>query len=96
MSRFYELMVVQGKTLAEANEIANREAQGKLAAPTGSADWKYIAAELAVALERLDALYRSEQDPEAPIIRPEWLSRPLQRYHCALPDSSNAERSDRE
>jgi hypothetical protein len=37
MSRIHELMVTQGKTMTEANAIANREAQGSFAAPSGSA-----------------------------------------------------------
>ena len=43
-----------------------------------------IAGGLAAALERLDALYRSEQDPEAPIPRPDWLRRPLQMLDAEL------------
>jgi hypothetical protein len=43
-----------------------------------------IADALAVALERLDALYRSEQDPEAPMPRPDWLRRPLQMLDAEL------------
>ena len=43
-----------------------------------------IADALAVALERLDALYRSEQDPEAPMPRPDWLRRPLQMLDSEL------------
>jgi hypothetical protein len=55
-----------------------------------SPNWKSIADDLAAALERLDALYRSEQDPEAPMVRPEWLRHPWQRYHRALADSANS------
>ena len=54
-----------------------------------SPDWRSIADDLAAALERLDAIYRSEQDPEAPMTRPEWLRHPWQRYHRALADSAN-------
>jgi hypothetical protein len=43
-----------------------------------------IAGGLAAALERLDALYRSEQDPEAPMPRPDWLRRPLQMLDAEL------------
>jgi len=43
-----------------------------------------IAGGLAAALERLDALYRSEQDPEAPMLRPDWLRRPLQMLDAEL------------
>jgi hypothetical protein len=43
-----------------------------------------IADALAVALERLDVLYRSEQDPEAPMPRPDWLRRPLQMLDAEL------------
>jgi hypothetical protein len=43
-----------------------------------------IADALAVALERLDALYRSEQDPEASMPRPDWLRRPLQMLDAEL------------
>lgn len=60
-----------------------------LAPLTGSPNWKAIADDLAAALERLDAIYRSEQDPEAPMVRPEWLRYPWQRYHRALADSAN-------
>jgi len=41
MSRFHELMVIQGKTMPEANAIANREAGGSFAAPAGSA-WAIV------------------------------------------------------
>ena len=60
-----------------------------LGAVAFSPDWRTIADDLAAALERLDALYRSEQDPEAPMNRPEWLRHPWQRYHRALADSAN-------
>ena len=56
----------------------------------GVPDWRSIADDLASALRRLDALYLSEQDADAPTNRPEWLRRPLQRYHCALEDTPNA------
>ena len=46
--------------------------------------WRGIADDLASALERLDALYRSEQDPEAPVTRPKWLRHPWQRYKRAV------------
>lgn len=63
----------------------------ELAALACSPDWRTIADDLAAALERLDALYRSEQDPEAPMNRPEWLRHPWQRYHRALADSANTD-----
>ncbi len=63
-----------------------------LGAAPCSPDWRSIADDLAAALERLDALYRSEQDPEAPMTRPEWLRHPWQRYHRALADSANSGR----
>lgn len=46
-------------------------------------DWCSIAHCLAAALERLDALYRSEQDADAPLHRPQWLSEALERYRGA-------------
>jgi transcriptional regulator with XRE-family HTH domain len=49
-----------------------------------NAKLREIADALAVALERLDALYRSEQDPEAPMLRPDWLRRPLQMIDAEL------------
>jgi hypothetical protein len=49
-----------------------------------NAKLREIADALAVALERLDALYRSEQDPEAPMPRPDWLRRPLQMLDAEL------------
>jgi hypothetical protein len=58
---------------AERNEA--REENAKL---------REIADALGGALERLDALYRSEQDPEAPMPRPDWLRRPLQMLDAEL------------
>jgi hypothetical protein len=49
-----------------------------------NAKLREIADALVVALERLDALYRSEQDPEAPMMRPDWLRRPLQMLDAEL------------
>lgn len=54
-----------------------------------STDWRSVADDLAAALEKLDSQYRSEQDPEASVTRPEWLRRPWQRYHRASTDSAN-------
>lgn len=65
------------------------DAKPPLGAAVGSVDWRSIADDLASALRRLDALYLSEQDAAAPTNRPEWLRRPLQRYHCALGDTPN-------
>jgi transcriptional regulator with XRE-family HTH domain len=49
-----------------------------------NAKLREIADAFAVALERLDALYRSEQDSEAPMPRPDWLRRPLQMLDAEL------------
>ncbi len=57
-------------------------------------EWRSIADGLAGALERLDALYRDEQDPEAPALRPEWLRHPMQRYKAALDNSTLSFLSD--
>lgn len=65
-----------------------------LAASAGSADWRSIADELAAALERLDALHRSEQDADAPTNRPEWLRGPWQRYWNAAAQSPNSGMND--
>ena len=47
-------------------------------------NWKAVAEDLATALERLDALYVSEQDPEAPLNRPQWLTEPLKIYYKSV------------
>ncbi len=73
---------------------AAMDVQWLLALMDRVADWKAIADDLASALARLDALYRSEQDPEAPTARPEWLRHPWQRYHRALADEENAKAND--
>ena len=78
-----------------SNEAQQPVTGTPLGAVACSPDWRTIADDLAAALERLDALYRSEQDPEAPMSRPEWLRHPWQRYHRALADSANLEVSDR-
>lgn len=52
-------------------------------------DWRSVAIDLARALKKLDALYRSEQDPAAPMSRPEWLRHTWQRYHRALAELLN-------
>ena len=67
------------KVYAERDEA--REQNAKL---------RDIAGGLAAALERLDALYRSEQDPEAPMPRPDWLRRPLQMLDAELDKEESA------
>jgi chromosome segregation ATPase len=62
-----------GRYKQERDEV--REQNAKL---------REIADAFAVALERLDALYRSEQEPEAPMPRPDWLRRPLQMLDSEL------------
>jgi predicted house-cleaning NTP pyrophosphatase (Maf/HAM1 superfamily) len=71
-----QMVIAQGK-VREANKERDeaREQNAKL---------RDIADALAVALERLDALYRSEQDPEALMPRPDWLRRPLQMLDAEL------------
>jgi len=70
-ARDYELQI---KKLCEAyNDLGEQNAK-----------LRDIADALAVALERLDALYRSEQDPEASMPRPDWLRRPLQMLDAEL------------
>ena len=68
-----EMLAMIAQLRRERNEA--REQNAKL---------REIADALAVALERLDVLYRSEQDPEAPMPRPDWLRRPLQMLDAEL------------
>jgi hypothetical protein len=69
------------KVQEEYLETARRERDE---AREQNAKLRDIAGGLAAALERLDALYRSEQDPEAPMPRPDWLRRPLQMLDAEL------------
>ena len=66
---------IDGRDMANEEADKLREQNAKL---------RDIADALAVALERLDVLYRSEQDPEAPMPRPDWLRRPLQMLDAEL------------
>jgi hypothetical protein len=64
--------------------VAQRLERERNEAREQNAKLREIADALAVALERLDVLYRSEQDPEAPMPRPDWLRRPLQMLDAEL------------
>ena len=66
---------IDGRDMANEEADKLREQNAKL---------REIADAFAVALERLDALYRSEQDPDAPMPRPDWLRRPLQMLDAEL------------
>ncbi len=71
-----EIAVIRAEL--EATERERDEAREQ------NAKLREIADAFAVALERLDALYRSEQEPEAPMPRPDWLRRPLQMLDAEL------------
>lgn len=75
----------QYDNLATEHVLAvNKLAEERDEARGQNAKLRDIADALAVALERLDALYRSEQDPEASMPRPDWLRRPLQMLDAEL------------
>jgi hypothetical protein len=67
-----------------ANSDVARIAKERDEAREQNAKLREIADALGGALERLDVLYRSEQDPEAPMPRPDWLRRPLQMIDAEL------------
>ena len=67
-----------------ANSDVARIAKERDEAREQNAKLREIADALGGALERLDVLYRSEQDPEAPMPRPDWLRRPLQMLDAEL------------
>jgi hypothetical protein len=67
-----------------ANSDVARIAKERDEAREQNAKLREIADALGGALERLDALYRSEQDSEAPMPRPDWLRRPLQMLDAEL------------
>ena len=67
-----------------ANSDVARIAKERDEAREQNAKLREIADALAVAVERLDVLYRSEQDQEAPMPRPNWLRRPLQMLDAEL------------
>jgi hypothetical protein len=73
-----------GIWIDEICEIAEKLERERDEAREQNAKLRDIAGGLAAALERLDALYRSEQDPEAPMPRPDWLRRPLQMLDAEL------------
>ena len=73
-----------GIWIDEICEIAEKLERERDEAREQNAKLREIADALAGALERLDALYCSEQDPEAPMLRPDWLRRPLQMLDAEL------------
>jgi hypothetical protein len=82
-----QLSYALANALRERDEWAamcERYKQERDEAREQNAKLRDIADALAVALERLDALYRSEQDPEALMPRPDWLRRPLQMLDAEL------------
>jgi hypothetical protein len=70
--------------LQDITDELNRLLSERDEAREQNAKLREIADALGGALERLDALYRSEQDSEAPMPRPDWLRRPLQMLDAEL------------